>query len=148
MIYNLQNEIDRQRVRTRFEFLLENRKTIELKEKKPKRSINQNSYLHLILSWFSWEYGETLDYVKQEIFKKIVNKEIFKTEYANFRTGEVRTAWRSSAELDTREMTIAIDRFRDYASREAGIYLPEPRDLALIEQIERELSQQGAEKWI
>lgn len=148
MIFNLNNELDKQRAECRFDFLLKHQKTIELKEKKPKRSISQNSYLHLILSWFAFEYGETLQYIKQEMFKKIVNKEIFKTEYINKKTGEIREDWRSTAVLDTKEMTLAIDRFRDYASKEAGIYLPEPSDIILLEQIERELSQQNAEKWI
>lgn len=148
MIFHLSNEFDRQRAQERFDFLLKNGKKIELKERKEKRTTPQNRYLHLVLSWFAWEYGETLQYVKQEFFKKIVNEEIFKTEYANFRTGEIRTAWKSTADLDTATLTTAIERFRNYAAKEAGIYLPEPSDLVYLEEIERNLSQQGAEKWI
>jgi hypothetical protein len=48
--------------------------------------------------------------------------------------------WRSSASLDKAEMTLAIDRFRNFASSELGIYLPEPEDLVLLQEIERELS--------
>jgi len=33
-------------------------------------------------------------------------------------------------------MTLAINRFRDYSSKEAGIYLPEPNDLVFMQQIE------------
>lgn len=148
MIFHLSNEFDRQRAQERFDFLLKNGKKIELKERKEKQTTPQNRYLHLVLSWFAWEYGETLQYVKQEFFKKIVNEEIFKTEYANFRTGEIRTAWKSTADLDTATLTTAIERFRNYAAKEAGIYLPEPSDLVYLEEIERNLSQQGAEKWI
>lgn len=148
MIFHLSNEFDRQRANERFLFLLEHQKNIELKEKKPKRTASQNRYLHLILSWFAWEYGETLAYIKQEIFKKQVNAEIFQTEYINPRTGEIRTDWKSTSALDTKELTTAIDRFRNYASKEAGIYLPEPSDLIHLEEIERNLSQQGAEKWV
>ena len=37
-------------------------------------------------------------------------------------------------------MTLAIDRFRNLASKELGIYLPEPNDLVLLQEIENELS--------
>ena len=47
--------------------------------------------------------------------------------------------WRSTADLDTKELTTAIDKFRDYSSAEAGIYLPEPKDLAILQDIEIEL---------
>lgn len=148
MIFHLSNEFDRQRAKERFDFLLKNGKKIELKERKEKRTAPQNRYLHLILSWFAWEYGETQGYIKQEIFKKIVNEEIFKTEYINFKTGEIRTDWKSTADLNTQELTTAIERFRNYACKEAGIYLPEPSDLVYLEEIERNLSQQQAEKWV
>ena len=86
------------------------------------------------------EYGETPEYVKQDIFKKLVNPQIFLTEYVNYKTGEVREAWRSTADLNTKEMTTAIDNFRDYASKEAGIYLPTPDDLISLNEIERQVN--------
>lgn len=140
MIYNLSNNYEKQNAITRFKNLLENGKKVELKVKHPRKSISHNAYAHLIMSWFAVEYGESLEYVKQEIFKKVVNTEIFKTEFVNKKTGEIRTAWRSFAKLDSKETSIAIDRFRDYSSREAGIYLPEPNDLASINNLETELS--------
>ena len=45
---------------------------------------------------------------------------------------------RSSANLDTKEMTTAIERFRNYASKEAGIYLPSPEDLSQLQEIENQ----------
>ncbi len=142
-IYNPNIPIDVQRAKERFEWLIEKGKTFELTEKRPIRTIQQNKYLHLLLGWFALEYGEKKDYVKQHIFKKIVNTEIFKTEYINKRTGEVREDWRSSKDLDTKEMTIAIDRFRDYASIEAGIYLPAPNEKQFLEHIDKELKNYG-----
>ena len=137
MIYDTSNEFQKQRSITRFKNLLDKKAVIEITEKKPKRTIQQNRYLHLILAWFGFETGYTLDEVKQEIFKKIVNPNIFYE-------GEVGDLviiqrWRSTADLDTAELTIAIDNFRDYSSREAGIYLPEPSDLVSINQMEIEL---------
>lgn len=135
MIYNTQIEIDKKKAIAKFKMLIENNKTFELKEKHPKRSISQNNYLHLILSWFALEYGESLQYTKQVIFKKDVNQDIFQYEFINRITGEIRIDYRSTSDLDTKEMTIAIDRFRDYAAK-GGIYLPEPKDLSILEYIE------------
>lgn len=139
MIFNSTIELDKKRAIQRINFFIEKGKTFELSEKKERRSIRQNKYLHLILGWFALEYGETIDYVKQEIFKKQINPEIFRTEFINKKTGEIRDAWKSSAVLDTGQMTLAIDRFRDYSAKEAGIYLPEPKDLIYLQQIENEL---------
>ncbi|MGV4405293.1 hypothetical protein ACQ1PF_09685 [Ornithobacterium rhinotracheale] len=139
MIYNAENRLDTERAKQRLDWLIENKKSFELTEKKPKRSISQNSYLHLILGWFAVETGYTLEEVKQEIFKKHVNAEIF---YDGEFEGKVKAVsrWRSSANLDSKEMTIAIDRFRNFASAELGIYLPEPSDIMLINEMQRELS--------
>lgn len=140
MIFNASNEFDIQRAKERLAFLIEKKKTFEIIEKKPKRTYSQNNYIHLLFAWFALEYGETPEYVKQEIFKKLVNPQIFLTEYVNYKTGEVREAWRSTADLNTKEMTIAIDNFRDYASKEAGIYLPTPDDLNSLNEIERQVN--------
>lgn len=140
MIFNASNEFDIQRAKERLGYLIDKKKTFEITEKKPKRTYSQNNYIHLLFAWFALEYGETPEYVKQEIFKKLVNHEIFLTEYVNYKTGEVRAAWRSTADLNTKEMTIAIDNFRDYASKEAGIYLPTPDDLNSLNEIERQVN--------
>lgn len=140
MIFNASNEFDIQRAKERLGYLIDKKKTFEITEKKPKRTYSQNNYIHLLFAWFALEYGETPEYVKQDIFKKLVNPQIFLTEYVNYKTGEVREAWRSTADLNTKEMTIAIDNFRDYASKEAGIYLPTPDDLISLNEIERQVN--------
>lgn len=133
-VYNGSKKIDQQRAIQRLQFLIANGKVFELTEKKRTRSISQNSFLHLILQFFAHETGYTTAEVKQEIFKKIVNPD-------TFYDGEVDKGlivlqrWRSTANLNTKEMTFCIDRFRDYASKEAGIYLPDPHDLSLIDEI-------------
>lgn len=139
MIYDASNHLDKERASELIDFLFRKEKIFELKEVRKKRSVSQNSYLHLILTWFALEYGETLDYTKQVIFKQWVNNEIFYKEYVNLKTGEIRDSWKSTSELNTRDLTTAIDRFRNYSSREAGIYLPEPGDLASINRMELQI---------
>lgn len=141
MLYDLTNIVGLQSFKTKVGMLIDNKdKVVELTVKRKRRSLNQNSYLHLILTWFAIEYGDTLEYVKQDIFKKNVNPQIFKSERVNFKTGEVREHWRSSADLNTKEMTVAIERFRNYASKEAGIYLPEANEDKFLQHIEIEAS--------
>jgi len=137
MLYNTSNPVERQKAITRIKKLLDNKSIVEIVEKKPTRTIKQNRYLHLILGFFASETGYTLEEVKQEIFKKIVNPALF---YEG-EIGEIVTIqrWRSSAALDTSEMTIAIEKFRDYSSSQAGIYLPSSDEKEFLNSIEIEL---------
>lgn len=142
MIFNFKNEADRYKAKEYLNRLLSLEKTVEIKEVRKTRSLSQNRYLHLILAWFAYQTGYTLEETKQYIFKKIVNPEIFYLENFNGKFGEVER-WRSTSDLNTKEMTTAIDRFRDYSALEAGIYLPEPKDLSLIQNLEFELRNNG-----
>ena len=51
--------------------------------------------------------------------------------------GPVETL-RSSADLTKEEMSLSIDRFKRWAS-ENGIYLPEPGDAEMLQQIQYEM---------
>jgi hypothetical protein len=139
MILDATKQFDIERARTRLEKLIENKSKFELTEKKPVRSVSQNAYLHLIIGWFAIEYGETIDYVKRMIFKKLVNPKIFIFERENKKIGEKRKELRSSADLDSAEMTTAIDRFRDYSSKEFGVYLPEAGEMDFLNEIKTQI---------
>jgi len=146
MIYDPKNPLHQKQAIEKLNYFISKEKRFELKAKNDKRSISQNSYLHLILSWFGVETGYTLEEVKQEIFKKHVNANLF---YDGDIKGIITVSrWRSTADLDTAEMTLAIDRFRDFSSKELGIYLPEPKDIALLEEIENELSKNKNKQYI
>lgn len=137
MIYNAEKQIDIQRAVEKIKYFIAKKQLFELKAKRVRRTISQNGYLHLLFGWFAFETGYTTDEVKQDIFKKIVNPNTFYE--GEFGTLIKIERWRSTASLDTAEMTLCIERFRDYASKEAGIYLPEPNDLVMIRQIELEI---------
>jgi hypothetical protein len=143
MLYDLSDEVDVQRFDTRVDFLKKKGGFVELLAVREERTIKQNRYLHLLLSFFALEYGETLRYVKEELFKKTVNPDLFRTEYVNKSTGEARTEWRSTASLDTREMSEAIESFRNWAADEAGIYLPDANEKKALLSIERETKKYG-----
>jgi hypothetical protein len=139
MILDATKQFDIERARTRLEKLIENKSKFELTEKKPVRSVSQNAYLHLIIGWFAIEYGETIEYVKRMMFKKLVNPKIFIFERENTKTKEKRKELRSSADLDSAEMTTAIDRFRDYSSKEFGVYLPEAGEMDFLNEIKTQI---------
>ena len=146
MVYDLNTDIDRIRFEKRVQALQEKRVLVELVERKPKRTIPQNAYLHLLLGEFAMQTGNTLEWVKEEYFKKHCNREMFvrlKTDELTHREVEVL---RSSRDLDTGEMTTAINRFKHWASSECGIELPDAEDKEWLGYIEREM--QHNREWL
>ena len=140
MLYNLNNLLQKEQFKARTAMLLEKSNGIvELTEKKARRSNQQNAYFHVILGYFAMVTGNTLEWVKQQYFKKLVNAEIFIREQDDKYLGRLKVL-RSSADLDSAEMTTAIDRFRNWASSEAGIYLPSPNEEEMLSLMEVELS--------
>jgi hypothetical protein len=143
MKFNLTNNIDIARLRTRVEYHIRKRTpNVELTEK---RTARQNSYLHLILGWFAVESGHTLDYVKQNYYKRLVNPETFIAEKNDRFLGKIREL-RSSADLTAAQMTLTVERFRNWASQEAGIYLPAPNEDKFLAHIQSELDKY--KQWI
>ena len=142
MVYDLNTDIDRERFKHRVNALYGRRALVECSERKPQRTGKQNRYLNCILGEFAMQTGNPIGYVKQEYFKRLCNPELFvRVEYDKLMHKEVERL-RSSRDLDTGEMTTAIDRFRNWASMEAGINLPSPEDNEWISFIEREMQHQ------
>lgn len=141
MIYNLSNDFDKQRFKVRCNALYKQGGVVDLTAKKEQRTIPQNRYLHLILGWFAIETGNTLGFVKQEYFKRHINPDLFVVEIDDKHLGKV-SVLRSSRDLNTAEMTTAIERFRNWSSAEAGVYLPSPDEQAFLQSIEIEILRQ------
>lgn len=138
MIYDLKNPLHRDQFSRRSNSLLEKGQDVVELKTKTSRSLKQNAYLHLILGWFAAETGNTRDYVKREYFKRLVNSEIFVT-YVDDRWLGRNEVIKSSAEVTKEEMITAIERFRNWSSQEAGIYLPSADEQNYLEQLEIEL---------
>ncbi len=139
-IFNLNNDFERQQFKDYVNEQFKMGGIIEIIRKHHKRSMAQNAYLHLILGLYASEFGYTLDEVKYDIFKKKVNADIFTRKRVN-RRGEEVTYMRSTTELDTAEMTLAIDKFRNWSSAVAGLYIPAPNEYQALtfaqQQVER-----------
>lgn len=123
MIYNLNSEYEVPKFKEKVDKFLADGSTVELKKLHPKRTLQQNSYLHLLLGYFGSEYGLSIEEVKLDIFKRTCNPDLFKRSGTNKKGLRIEFL-RSTAELSTAEMTTAIERFRNWSSAVAGIYLP------------------------
>lgn len=138
MIYDTSNPLDKANFMLRAKKLAESGKVIELTEKKPKRSLPQNKYLHVLLAYFGTQTGNTLAWVKQQYYKKLVNPDLFIREKEDKYLGNIKVL-RSSADLDTSEFSLSIERFRNWAAQEVGIYIPSADEAILIQHMEIEI---------
>lgn len=144
-LYDTSNPLDKANFLLRAKKLAESGKIVELTEKKPRRTLSQNAYCHLAISYFASQYGCTLEWAKQQYFKKLVNHDLFVREKEDKFLGKVKYL-RSSADLDVSEMNLAIDRWRNWCSMEADIYIPSADDYLLLQQMEVEIKR--SEKYL
>lgn len=138
MIYDLRNPYDREKFKRRVNAMYQRQNVVELSEHKPRRTTPQNAYLHLLLGMFAMETGNTLEFVKQMYFKRLVNPDLFVERRYDKYLGEIEVL-RSSRDLDTGEMTTAIERFRNWAVAEGEVQLPAPNEQEFLDSIEREM---------
>ena len=120
MNYNLAKAKERDEAFTYLSELVGKDAQVKITKVNAGRSLNQNSYLHLILGAFGLEFGYTVEEAKH-IYKS-VSKDIY------FYTKKGIKFSRSSADLDKEEMARSIDRFIRYAA-EHGFAIP-PADNA------------------
>lgn len=138
MRYDLSNDFDLKSARTRFDTLAQRGAIVELTEKK-QRTLRQNGYLHICLAQLALHTGNTLDYVKRYYFKAHCNRDLFVQHKTDTITGAQVSVLRSSSDLTKEEMSLAIDRFRTFASQEAGIYIPSADEAEYLRQVEMEV---------
>lgn len=139
MRYNLKIQQNADAAKRQLKYLIEKGANIELTEKRGKRTLLQNKYLHLILTWWGLEYGYTLEESKQ--YFKEENKDYYYYEKKG------KTFVKSTSEVNTKEMTIHIEKFRDWSAQN-GLYLPAPNEQQQIESIQNQLEIYGNKKYV
>ena len=91
---------------------------IELKKIRKKRTIRQNSYLHVLINMYAIEYGDRLEEAKQDLKREC--------SFMNYvKNGKIY--YKSSADLDTLGLHNWIEWIKDYAGQN-GLYLPSADD--------------------
>lgn len=139
MRFDLNTDSNRKEAQEYLDKLLQQRCMVDISKKFNRRTYSQNNYVHLLLSYCALESGETLDYFKQVIWKQLINPDIFKTLYTNTKNGKERLDWKSSADIDTKEMTIAVERLIAFAAKQLSLSLPTPSDVDALRKIENEV---------
>ena len=124
MNYDLAQKDDRKRFVRYANSLLRNKRTNVCLLDESGRTLNQNSYIHVLCRILAMDIGVTESYAKQVYFKEIANRDIFITSTKDPLTGKFVTTTRSTCDLTIPEMRRAITQFRNWAA-ENGYYLPE-----------------------
>jgi hypothetical protein len=100
---------------------------VEIKVKRERRTIDQNSLYWLWLTCIMSETGQYKDDLHEFFKQKYLGVEQH-TVYLNSVKYAVEIA-KSTTKLDTREMKYYLDRVQQFANAELGIVLPNPEDL-------------------
>ena len=139
MRYNLSIQQNALAAKEKLQHLIKKGAKIELTEKRGRRTLSQNAYLHLILSWWGLSHGYTLEESKQ--YFKDLNRNYYYYEKKG------KTFIKSTSGVNTKELTIHIEQFRDW-SAENGLYIPAPNEQHQIESIQNQLEIYGNKKYV
>ena len=124
MIYDLSQKDSRKKFVKRCNDLLNKMRTVVSLTDESDRTLNQNSYVHVLCRIMAEETGQTDEYAKQVYFKELANPDIFITVTKDPITGKMIKFTKSSANLTIKEMARAIGNFIKWAA-EQGYELPE-----------------------
>lgn len=141
MVYNMLNPVELEKFKERANAMIDkahkmhddwhNEKffVVEMKERQPSRTIQQNAYLWVTITYVALEEGYPKDYIEQDF--KEVNKDVFLREREN-KMGKKFQYWRHISDLDKQEMSECIDRWLHHCAMERGLYIPSPQDHAYM----------------
>lgn len=138
MKYNLSISNDVAEAQRLLAQLTVDKKVVDIKEVKPRRSLPQNSYLHLLLGAFGSNLGLDIEAAKG-VYKRLPgNKDIY---IKHIELGKHTIEYeRSSASLDKEEMTKSIETLREWSAK-MGFPLPPATDQAWLMEIENQIEQ-------
>lgn len=139
--FNMDNEWDAIRADQYYEKLKQEKSWITIGRKRGKRNIKQNNYYHFILDYFAARYGCTAGFAEQKYMKDLCNPGLFEKTVINEQGDEV-VVDRSSKELSVGEMSLAIKRFRNWASAEGHIFIPYKDDIERSDDIANSMEQE------
>ena len=114
MKFNTAIESDLNKAKVRFEYLCEKQKIIELTASRKPRSINQNSYLHVVITLYAIEYGYTLNEAKTDL-KRMCGFMTYEKNNSRY--------LKETKKMNSLELTEFIDWIRNFASQN-GLYIP------------------------
>lgn len=101
---------------------------IIIRKKKKKRTLSQNSLIHVYFDLISKDIGKSADWVKEHMKKEFLTvpaKNIYGELIVNEKTGEQLTEVRDTSDLNIGEMIEFCENIRIYVM-DFGIYLEKP----------------------
>lgn len=93
---------------------------------------SQRGLLHVYCGIVAKELGLTIQYVKENYYKGIVNPDVFAVAVHDPVTDEWKVTYKSSEGLPREVISSTIERFRHWALAELNISLPDPEDKLAI----------------
>lgn len=108
--------------------------TVEFRDRRNPRSLNQNSLIHKYFDIISDETGNSLETVKNVLKKEFLTTDLKDKEdniVVNPKTGTMVTYIRGTSDLSTIEMATFTEEVRLWAM-DFGIYLPLPEEIREI----------------
>lgn len=127
MNYDLRDKQDRKRFLRYANMLMKNQRTNVKLVDESGRTLNQNSFAHVLIRIVASYTGETEYYAKQVYFKQMANPGIFSTVTKDMTTGKMMYILRSTTELSIPEMRMAIAGFKQWVLEtfDGKLVLPE-----------------------
>jgi hypothetical protein len=101
--------------------LIEDAAKVELKRVNPPRSLNQNKYLHVVINLYAIAYGQSSHEAKTDL----------KRDFGMVYVSKGKRYLKSTADLDTKQMTEFIEWIRNRAAKELAYYIPTSEEYLL-----------------
>jgi len=115
MFYDTRKVFEANQARVKLEALIAKNKVIELKEKRKKRTLPQNAYMHVLFGLYAVETGYTAAEAKTVLKRECAQLMIYEKNGEKFLKG--------TSELSKDECQVFIDWLLKFAA-EQGIHLP------------------------
>ena len=132
MIYDLANNLDKNKAAYKFHKLAEDGKVVNLTEKRKKRSVSQNSYLHVAITLFAVEVGYTIEEAKTVLKRECSFMRYEKEDFIFLKR---------TRDLNAKELTEFIEFIITYAAK-MFITIPSSEEYILNQiDIDRHISQ-------
>jgi hypothetical protein len=133
MIYDLSNNLDKNKASIKFTELLESGKVIELTAKTKKKSIPQNAYLHVAITLYAIESGYTIKEAKLALKRECA--------WMYYEKNNIMFL-KSTADLDVKERADFIEFIIQFCGVQ-GIYIPTPEEYILNQiEIDKQINSQ------
>jgi hypothetical protein len=136
MLLDLSNSLDVAKANAYLNKLISGKSKCEITKVMEGRTIRQNNYLYACLSLFCGETGYNLEEAKELFSHQLPEMMRYTKKGMSFR--------RSTADLDTKEMTILIDTIRAMSLDQLGLYIPTSEEYQINKwQIHKEIEAMG-----